>query len=141
MTQQAVIARPGQVDQPIKDKRADREPWELEDRLGRNRLIEWVIKNKSGQMANTTEEFQNYRATQIGIKKLGYASGVKLLILNAKAAMSGDIQGKNKLQVIQLLEEKPILIPGGAGLYPPVEPAPGIFQRVKGLLGMDKGEK
>lgn len=133
------LPRPGEVNTAFSKKGSDREPWELQDRLGRNKLIEWVLKHRSGQMANTTEDFQNYQAIQRGIRSLGFANGIEIQILKDKARTSGDIQGKNKLQGIQLLEEKPLLIPGGAGLYPPVEQAPGIFTRIKNAVGF--GEK
>ena len=112
-----------------------REPWELQDRLGRNRLVEIIINKFSGQGANTTEEFQNYQALIRGINGLGMANGAELKVLKEKAFTSGDLQGKNKLQIIQLLEEKGILIPGGANAYPTIqEEKPGFVQRVKNVI-------
>jgi hypothetical protein len=114
---------------------AGREPWELQDRLGRNKLIEWVLKYRSGRMANTTLEFQNYNALQVGVTRLGYANHAERAVLNDKADNSGDAQGKNKLQAVQLLEEKNILVPGGAGLYKAEEPPTGLIAKIKGLFG------
>jgi hypothetical protein len=115
-----------------------REPWELQDRLGRNKLIEWVLKKRSGHMANTTEEFQNYHAGQIGMNVLGYANEAELAVLDEKMANSGDLQGKNKMQGIQLLEEKGVLIPGSGYLYPAAEQQPGFVDKVKSLFGGGK---
>jgi hypothetical protein len=114
-----------------------RDPSELNDRLGRNRLIEKVIDKFSGKGANTSEDFQNYSALVNGINKLGLANAAEIKVLEDKAATSGDLQGKNKLQIIQLLEEKNVLLPGGAGLYPPVEPKPGLWARIKAVFGWE----
>lgn len=125
----AAPPRPETVTSAKLPQNRGREPWELQDRLGRNKLIEKVINDFSGMGGNTTEDFQKYYALIKAMKNDGYECNAELEVLDEWARISGDIQGKNKLQLIQMLEEKNILLPGGAGLYPPVEPVPGLIER------------
>ena len=119
----------------LKKSGKEREPWELQDRLGRNKLIDWVLQNRSGRMANTTRDFRSYNSIQVGVTALGFDNHAERILLNDNADNSGDEQGKNKLQAIQLLEEKNILVPGGAGLYPGEEAPQGIIARIKAVFG------
>jgi hypothetical protein len=62
-------------------------------------------------------------------------------MLEGDMRISGDEQGKNKTQLIQVVEEKPIMFPGAAGLYPPVEPVPGLLARAFNFVTGKGGEK
>lgn len=93
-------------------------PWEYQDRLGRNKLIKKILKEFSGTGGNTTEHFQKYEALVYADNLQGFDNAAELAMLNRYAKNSGDVQGKNKSQIIQVIEEKGVLFPGAGGLYP-----------------------
>lgn len=104
-------------------------PADLNERLGRNRNIEHVLKQMSGMAANTPIEFHDTYAIYRGLCTLGIDVSAELTLLEEKARISGDEGGKNKLQVVQLLEDKPVLFPGAGTMYPSQEPEPGLIER------------
>jgi hypothetical protein len=114
-------------------KPVSRDPAEMNERLGRNRTIEKVMEEMSGMGANTSTDFHDTFAIYKGIEALGLDVSAELGILEEKARLSGDEGGKNKLQIVQMLEEKPILLPGAASMYPGVEPEPGLIARFFGF--------
>jgi hypothetical protein len=111
-----------------------REPWELQERLGRNRIIEKIMNEFSGFGGNTTADQRNYYSMVKVMCGEGFECDIEVELLEEIMKLSGDEQGKNKTQLIQVVEEKPVLLPGAAGLYPPVEPTPGWLTRGWNLL-------
>jgi hypothetical protein len=110
-------------------KPESRDPAEMNDRLGRNRAIEQVIKHLSGMGANTSTEFHDTYALYKGIEALGLDVSIELKVMEEKARISGDEGGKNKLQIVQMLEEKQMLFPGAGTMYPQEVPDPGIIAK------------
>jgi len=115
-------------------------PADLNERLGRNRNIELVLKNMSGMAGNTTIEFHDTYAIYRGYQSLGIDVSAELTILEQKARISGDEGGKNKLQVVQLLEDKPVLFPGAGTMFSQPEEEPGLISRAWSALTGRKAE-
>lgn len=130
----AVPARPETITSAKLPESKNREPWELQDRLGRNKIIEKILNDFSGMGGNTSEVFQKNYAILTAMDAEGFDVEEDLIMLREYARISGDTQGKNKTQIIQVVEEKPVLLPGAAGLYPPVEPDPGIIRKIANKL-------
>ena len=143
MTEGTVVPR--RPETPIDGKGGSakpREPWELQERLGRNKLIEKIMDEFSGFGGNTTAEMRHYYSLVKAMRDEGYECDAEVAMLEGDMRISGDEQGKNKTQLIQVVEEKPIMFPGAAGLYPPVEPVPGLLARAFNFVtGKDGGKK
>lgn len=139
-SQPATPARPDTISSHRLPTPAKRDPAELNERLGRLKNVEYVLKNHSGMGANTTVEFHDTYAIYKGLQALGLDVTTELRILEEKARISGDEGGKNKLQEVQLLEEKPVLFPGAGTMYPAAEPDPGLIASgFNWLFGNKKG--
>jgi hypothetical protein len=125
----AVPARPDTISSAKLNRPKPHDPAELNERLGRNKNIEHVLKEMSGMGGNTPIEFHDTYAIYKGLESLGLDVSAEITILEQKARISGDEGGKNKLQAVQLLEDKPVLFPGAGTMYPTPEPTPGLIER------------
>lgn len=133
-------ARPDTISSARLGKPKPHNPADLNERLGRNRNIEHVLKQMSGMAGNTPVEFHDTYAIYRGLQSLGIDVSAEILLMEQKARISGDEGGKNKLQVVQLLEDKPVLFPGAGTMFPAQETEPGLLSRAWGALTGRKAE-
>lgn len=114
------------------------EPWQLQAPLWRFKILEKIIDELSGMCGDTTEDFQKYYAQVFAQRQAGLDCDEEIEMLREYARISGDKQAKNKVQIVQMVEEKAAVFPGAGGLYPPEVPKVGFW---KGLLNKISGVK
>jgi hypothetical protein len=129
MTDPIVARRPETQTSAKLTKPESHDPAEMNERLGRNKTIEYIMKHLSGMGANTSTEFHDTYAIYKGFEALGLDVGIELKVLEEKARISGDEGGKNKLQIVQMVEEKQMLFPGAGTMYPQEPDKPGLIER------------
>lgn len=114
------------------------ESWQLNDRLYRYHTIDRIIDELSGMGGDTTDDFQKYFAQLFAQNQSGLECDEELIALREYARISGDKQGKNKVQIVQMVEEKAAIFPGAGGLFPPEDVKVGFW---KGLFNKITGVK
>jgi hypothetical protein len=117
-----------------------KEPWQLDERLYRYHVIDRIIDELSGMGGDTTDDFQKYCAQIHAQCQMGLECDEELIALQEYARISGDKQGKNKVQIVQLLEEKAAIFPGAGGLFPPEQEKTGLVEWIKRKLSGGKSE-
>lgn len=114
------------------------EAWQLNDRLWRYRIIDRIIDEMSGMGGDTSDDFQKYYAQVFAQRQSGLDCDEEVIALQEYARISGDKQGKNKIQIVQMVEEKAAIFPGAGGLFPPEQEKIGFW---KGLMNKITGAK
>ena len=94
------------------------ESWKLKGELWRYKVIDRIIDEMSGTGGDTSEDFQKYYAQVFAQLQTGLDCDEELIALQEYARISGDKQGKNKVQIVQLLEEKAAVFPEPAACSP-----------------------
>jgi hypothetical protein len=114
------------------------EAWQLHDRLWRFKIIDRIIDEMSGMGGDTSDDFQKYYAQSFAERQIGLECDEEIIALQEYARISGDKQGKNKVQIVQMVEEKAAVFPGAGGLFPPEQEKIGFW---KGLMNKVTGVK
>jgi hypothetical protein len=138
MTPPLAPPRPETVTSAKVPKGAPRDPWELKSELWKYKLLDYVAKNLSGLGGTTTADFENSYGIAIGVNALGYANGAEIHTLKAKSYVSGDAQGKNKMQLMDALKEQNVFLPGAGVLSPAEEKPMGLIERFFNWAGGGK---
>jgi hypothetical protein len=125
-------------DQIKEGQKKGEESWQVQDRLYRYHTIERIIDDLSGMGGNTTEDFQKYHSQLFAMRDTGLDCDEEIIALAEYGRVSGDIQGKNKIQIVQMLEEKAAIFPGAGGLYPEKPEEVGF---IRGLINKITGVK
>jgi hypothetical protein len=110
------------------------EAWRYKADLARFRVVEMFL-DRSGDLANTTDVHRIMRSGLIGMQESGFDAGPMLALLDEGSRLSPDKDGKSRKEVLQLLEESPIIIPGigATGLHAPIEEI-GRFEHLKRMV-------
>jgi hypothetical protein len=119
-----------------KARESKEKSWQLNDRLWRFKIIDRIIDELSGMGGDTTDDFQKYYAQVHAQRQAGLECDEEAIALAEYARISGDKQGKNKVQIVQMVEEKAAVFPGAGGLFPPEQVKVGFW---RGLMNKITG--
>jgi hypothetical protein len=118
--------------------KSEGESWRQKGELWRWKTLDRIIDEFSGMGGNTDELFQKNHALLYAQRDAGLECDEEIIANLEYARVSGDIGGKNKIQMVQMVEEKAAVFPGAGGLYPEKEEEVGFW---RGLFNRFTGVK
>ncbi len=118
--------------------KVSRDPGEIKERIKRLNIIGDFIQ-RSGDLAITTRQHQVLRGLYGTLENCGFQCGAINYLFDEIARQSPDTRGISRKEIVQLLEEKNLLLPGAGVIGPAEEKPPGIIARIgNAIRGKDK---
>jgi hypothetical protein len=94
---------------------------------------------KSGDLANTTKLHRAMRSGLYSMHKSGFDSGPLIALLDEASRLSPDDNGQSRKQILQLMEDSPVIIPGVGSSYREPEETGRIEHVKRAIFGDPKG--
>jgi hypothetical protein len=85
--------------------------WQFKADMARSKSIDFFMRH-SGDLAHTTEIHRALRSGLFAMQESGFDCGPLLTLLDEASRLSPDQEGKSRKEILQLLEESPLIIPG-----------------------------